>query len=173
MKNIEVCIRNREKQWAGNITGNIGLPQVNVNIDLINTKLCWLSLTRTHSHSLHPLMASLSYKSFSSVLFWEGGYFAQRRNYNGFPNPFSPLNYSDVTKPHYTWKCSQVTVSGSYMCLYVCVFTVHLPPTVLCFVINKEHVCMCVYRYTVVGVCLSATVHLCLPAPRCVNTHMY
>ncbi len=53
-KEEEVWIRSRGKQWAGSVKGNVGLLQVNVNIDLINTKLCWLSVTHTHIHSLYP-----------------------------------------------------------------------------------------------------------------------
>ena len=39
-KRGEVWIRNRRKHWAGSVKGNIRALQVNVNIDLINTKLC-------------------------------------------------------------------------------------------------------------------------------------
>lgn len=99
-------------------------------------------LTHTHSHSLHPLVASLCYKSLSSVLFWGGGYFAQRRNYNGFPNPFSLLNYSDVTKPHYACKCSQLAEFSS------CVFV---------------RVCVCVYcPYSLYGFMLCDQLKICL-----------
>lgn len=116
-------IRNTEKQWAGSVKGNIGLLQVNVSVYLINTKLC--SLIHIHTH---PLL----YTFFSSVLFWEGGYFAQRTIYNGFPNPFTPINYSDVTKPHYACKCSQLTESsGSCVSVYMCVY-IPLYSLILC-----------------------------------------
>lgn len=32
--------RIERKRWAGSVKGNIGLLQVNVNFDLINTKPC-------------------------------------------------------------------------------------------------------------------------------------
>jgi len=41
----EVWISNRGECWAGSVKGNIRRLQVNVNIDLINSKLCWLLLT--------------------------------------------------------------------------------------------------------------------------------
>ncbi len=115
-------IKSSGKQWAGSVKGKTGLLQVNVNIDLINTKLCWLSLSYTHTHT--PLMSSLWHKFFSGVLFWGGGYFAQRGNYNGIPNPFSPINYSDVTNSLYMGMFSAES-SGSCVRAYtcVCVFT--------------------------------------------------
>lgn len=78
----------------------------------------------SHSFSF-PSTPSFCHKFFIRALFWGGGYFAQRRNYNGFPKPFSPINYSDVTKPHYAGKCSQLTESSGgcvTVCACVCVY---------------------------------------------------
>lgn len=132
--------QSRAKQWAGSIKGSIRLLQVNVNIDFINTNL-WFSQTHSNTHTLYPLMPSLWYKYFIGVLFWDGGYFAQRRHYNGFLNPFSPINYSDVTEPYYAWKCSQCTESGGScvrLCVCLCVCMLTSSCTIDCYAVNKR-----------------------------------
>lgn len=113
--------RTKQQRRAGNTGADIRL----VNIDFINTSLLLRRYTHTRTFfqplTLPPSLSGWD-KYFSGVLFWDGGYFAHRRHYNGFPNPFSSINYSDVTEPHYVWKCSQLTESsGSRVSVSLCV----------------------------------------------------
>lgn len=74
---------------------------------------------------------------FSAGSCWGDCYFAQRKDYRGFPNPFSPINYSNLTEPHYAWNCFFQLREWSSVC--VSIYTrgcLHSPRVVQCWVIG-------------------------------------
>lgn len=78
---------------------------------------------------------------FSAGSCWGDCYFAQRRDYWRFPNPFSPINYSNLTEPHYAWNLfffffSQLSEWSSACVSMYTRGCLHSPRVVQCWVIG-------------------------------------